>query len=141
MEKGKKHSEETKIKMSRSQKGRKITWDAHNKPHSEESKEKIRITKLGNKNPMFGKKPSNYKGDKFIDSRGYVIITDPRNNKKRIEEHRYVMEVHLNRKLNIQESIHHIDEDKQNNDFNNLWLFNSESDHQKYHWMIRRLSI
>lgn len=45
------HSENSKQKMSKSQKGRK---------HSEETKQKIREAKLGENNPMYGKKGSKH---------------------------------------------------------------------------------
>lgn len=50
---GRKHSEETKQKISKSKKGKKT------KPHSEETKRKISEKQIGNKNHRFGKICSN----------------------------------------------------------------------------------
>jgi hypothetical protein len=44
---------------------------------------------------------------------------------KDILEHRYVMEQQLNRKLYIEETVHHINGDRQDNRIENLELFSS----------------
>jgi hypothetical protein len=49
-----------------------------------------------------------------------------------IEEHRYVMEKSLGRKLTKNEIVHHIDHDKLNNDISNLEL-TSRSEHMRHH--------
>lgn len=49
------------------------------------------------------------------DGSGYLRINQT---KQRL--HRHIMEQHLGRKLNSNEEVHHIDEDKYNNDINNL---------------------
>jgi uncharacterized Zn-finger protein len=49
-----------------------------------------------------------------------------------IEEHRYVMEQHLGRKLLRNEVVHHIDENKKNNELTNLQLL-TNSEHAKKH--------
>lgn len=46
--------------------------------------------------------------------------------------HREVMEAHLGRKLLPEEHVHHIDEDKANNDISNLEIV-SNSQHRKIH--------
>lgn len=48
------------------------------------------------------------------------------------DEHRLVMEKHLNRELKYNEVIHHIDEDKKNNHIENLRLM-TRSEHSKLH--------
>lgn len=68
---GKKFSEEHKRKISESNKGKKMNFTKEHKnkisialkgringPHSEETKRKIAETKIGAKNPMYGKRPS-----------------------------------------------------------------------------------
>jgi len=51
---------------------------------------------------------------------------------RRIDEHRFVMEKHLGRRLNSSEVVHHIDGDASNNDIDNLRLMN-QSEHTKLH--------
>jgi hypothetical protein len=49
-----------------------------------------------------------------------------------IQDHRYVMEKHLGRKLTPDEHVHHLDEVKDNNALTNLIVL-SKSDHHKLH--------
>lgn len=51
---------------------------------------------------------------------------------KRIDEHRYLMETKLGRKLNFNEVVHHKDEIKDNNDLENLEII-SRSEHSYNH--------
>lgn len=71
-----------------------------------------------------------YKNGKTINTQGYVRL----NTKQRINEHRYVMEQHLGRKLTPIEVVHHIDGDKTNNNINNLKLCKNQSEHSKIHY-------
>ena len=50
-----------------------------------------------------------------------------------IHEHRIVAEKKIGRKLMKNEVVHHIDEDKHNNDPENLMIFNSQKEHATYH--------
>lgn len=50
-----------------------------------------------------------------------------------IREHRYYAELKLGRLLKPEEVVHHIDEDKFNNDFDNLVVFKTASDHAAFH--------
>jgi len=69
-------------------------------------------------------------GDGNIDAHGYRII---RINGHRIREHRYVMELHLGRKLLDSEVVHHKDHNKLNNSPSNLELLASQTDHTQLH--------
>ena len=53
-------------------------------------------------------------------------------NGRKIDEHRYVMECHLGRKLSRNEVVHHKDGNKRNNNIDNLELV-SRRDHSKMH--------
>lgn len=53
-------------------------------------------------------------------------------------EHRSVAERELNRKLLNREVVHHVDEDKDNNDPRNLIVFPSQSEHFRWHLELRR---
>lgn len=50
-----------------------------------------------------------------------------------MKEHRYIAELKLNRLLKSEEIVHHIDEDKLNNDPNNLMVFKTNADHAAFH--------
>lgn len=98
---------------------------------------KIRIEKglaKGSNNP-------NWKGGMMIRNDGYIYRYCPNHpfgNKSSnyMMEHRLVMEKHLGRYLKLEESIHHLDYDKSNNNIDNLHLFFSEKEHQAHHQML-----
>ena len=62
----------------------------------------------------------------FCNIKGYIM------------EHRLVMEKHIGRYLTKKEQIHHIDFNRSNNNINNLHLFTNNSEHQKYHYFLRK---
>jgi hypothetical protein len=66
----------------------------------------------------------------------YVYFMDkehPLGDKKgRVWYHRHVMSIHLGRWLTPQELVHHVDEDRQNNDLSNLEV-TTRSEHGKTH--------
>lgn len=73
-------------------------------------------------------KPKKWEGPGFIDSRGYRVLS--RNGHPfvssrdgHIEEHRFVMSVHLNRKLFKGEEVHHKNGIKSDNRIENLELW------------------
>lgn len=47
------------------------------------------------------------------------------------------MEEKIGRYLEPEEVVHHIDENKKNNDPDNLMLFENDAAHQRHHRMIR----
>lgn len=79
-----------------------------------------------------GEKHHLWNGGRYINKQGYVVLNirsnDPyiemcKDKKKgRILEHRYIMAKHLGRLLEVYESVHHIDGNKENNDISNLQL-------------------
>jgi len=52
------------------------------------------------------------------------------------DEHRIIAEKILNRKLNYNEIVHHVDENPQNNSLDNLWVI-SRHNHGKLHEFLR----
>jgi len=56
-----------------------------------------------------------------------------------IDEHRYIMEQYLGRKLTKNEVVHHIDENKMNNNIENLQLL-TRSEHSRLHRLGKTLS-
>lgn len=89
----------------------------------------------GNKNPA-------YNGGRYFDSSGYVVLFMPEHPfcgaKKTVLEHRFIMECKLGRYLTKEEVVHHIDENKANNHIDNLMLFNSNSEHIKFHANLKK---
>jgi hypothetical protein len=79
----------------------------------------------------------NWKGGRRKDSSGYVLILKPdhpfamRNGC--VFEHRLTIERHLGRYLEVREEVHHIDGIIDDNRIENLHLFPSHSEHQKFH--------
>jgi hypothetical protein len=77
-------------------------------------------------------------GSVVIDKDGYRQIYIGKNYPYRnggyahIREHQYLMEIHLGRRLEKGEIVHHIDGDKKNNNLENLYLTTIE-EHNKLH--------
>lgn len=83
----------------------------------------------------FGDQNPNYNGGKYIDDKGYVRILAPEhpaNIKGYIYEHRALMEAYLGRYLKPWESVHHINEIKNDNRLENLFLC-SQKEHSAIH--------
>jgi hypothetical protein len=74
--------------------------------------------------------------DRYIDKQGYVHI---KVGTAHVYEHIHVMEQILGRKLVKGETVHHNDENRQNNSRENLKLHDSNSSHAKYHALKRSL--
>lgn len=56
-------------------------------------------------------------------------------NGRKVDEHRYIIEQHIGRKLKRNEVVHHIDGNKLNNDLSNLQLMTLE-EHSRLHWEL-----
>ena len=73
----------------------------------------------------------NWKGGRYIDTRGYVHTRIGPG--KYVREHRLVMESHIGRTLAKGECVHHRNGDKADNRIENLEL-TTTSLHTKHHW-------
>ena len=62
---------------------------------------------------------------KIKSDQGYIILCDHNFHQKRAE-HRYVMDIKEGRRLERHELVHHIDENKENNDASNLMVVSSK---------------
>jgi hypothetical protein len=86
-----------------------------------------------------GAQNPNWHGGRRIDSQGYIKINVGEDhpmatkNTRYVAEHRLVMAEILGRMLNSDEIVHHIDENKQNNDPSNLEL-RTRADHMRIHY-------
>ena len=82
-----------------------------------------------------------WKGGKIIGSGGYTYIRNPDHPRAKktgyVREHILIAENALQRPLQKDEVIHHINEVKSDNRIENLYLFSSHSDHMKYHMNYR----
>lgn len=91
-----------------------------------------------------GENSKSWKGGRYIDAHGYVMIYvgGPSNIKTKWDaykkEHVVVMEKHLQRKINRNENIHHIDGDKQNNKIENLQITTSK-EHRDAHVSLQNI--
>ncbi len=105
----------------------------HQHPKSAETIERIRTGGRGNKNHFQG-------GLRPHD--GYVLAYSPahpyRDKNNCVRQHRLVMEYHLGRYLLPSEVVHHKNEIKNDNRFENLELFASNGEHCKLHGRRRK---
>ena len=93
--------------------------------------------KKGKKFPQFsGKKHPLWKGGKFKDRYGYILIYKPKHpfaqDGRYIPEHRLVIEKQIGRYLLSKEEGHHLSNIKDDNRPKNLMAFVSKSAHRRY---------
>lgn len=86
-----------------------------------------RFTKSGN---------PNWKNGRILDKSGYILLLakeHPNSNTKGyVREHRWVVEQSIGRYLNLEEIVHHINHNKQDNRIENLMVV-TKSEHGKLH--------
>lgn len=73
---------------------------------------------------------------RYVDEDGYVLIYKSSHpycdSKGYVREHRLVMEDHIGRYLTVEEVVHHINKNKEDNRIENLMLFVNHSEHVIY---------
>lgn len=97
-----------------------------------------KLTSKGKKRPsVTGENHPKWKGGRYKTLQGYIYILKPEhpfhNNHKRVFEHRLVMEKHLGRYLTRKETVHHVNEIKDDNRIENLMLFANRGYHKAFH--------
>ena len=127
--KGKKHTKKWKVRMSK--------W---HKEHLSKSvfKKGHKSWNTGMRMPqMSGEKHPMWKGGRLKRQSGYIEILNKNhpfaNSTGYVREHRLVMEKHLKRYLTSQEVVHHINGKRDDNRIENLMLFSTDKEHQKFH--------
>ncbi len=107
----------------------------YGRKHSDKSKIKMSKTRL-NMDVSLQNNPS-WKGGRRLNDSGYIMIylpNHPRANKhsKYVREHRVIVEGYLGRLLKESEDVHHRDGIKTNNHISNLMVFRTKSSHIHY---------
>ena len=110
-------------------------WKGKKMPES--AKQKMRE----NHADFRGEKNGRWKGGRRVDKDGYVLLHLPdhpyRDYHGYVREHRIAMEKHIGRHLLPDEVVHHIDQDKLNNDISNLQIMTPQAHmslHSKERW-------
>ncbi len=150
---GSKRSPEVCAKISKATKGKGNPF--YGKKHTPENARKNRLARLGTKHTKEtkakmrasarrGERNHKWKGGRCVDKYIHILKPDhPFCNKRGyICEHRLVVEYFLRRYLKPTERIHHIDENRHNNNPTNLYLFKTNSEHMLYHrWKHKNPSL
>ena len=131
---GMKHTLEAKRKMSLDRK------DKHVSPKTEIKKGQHLSIKTEFKKGAIqpkAEKSFNWKGGRNKDAKGYLLIYSPNHPFIRksgyVTEHRLVVEKFLGRYLKPEEVVHHINEIKEDNRIENLFLFSNDKLHRRFH--------
>jgi hypothetical protein len=132
--------------------GKRINWKSIRCPKcSAINNHKINPNRMKGKNNKwfgihrFGKDNPNWKGGKYIQSSGYVLVYSPKhpnaNKTLCVQEHRLVMEKYLGRYLTKKEIVHHKNNIRTDNRLSNLKLFPTQKAHLAYHKMLKERFI
>lgn len=91
-----------------------------------------------------GVNSKNWRGGRYINSSGYVMVLNKHGSVGRSSgwenyrpEHIVVIEKHIGRKLEKDECVHHIDGDRQNNNIDNLVVIDSNKHHRVTHMSLQ----
>jgi len=129
--KGHKQPEEFKKKMRERRGEKNPRWGKH---HTKETKIKMSEAQKGEKG-------NNWKGGKTI-QHGYILILKPDHPYSTVDgyvrQSRLIAEKVLGRYLKPQEKTHHRNGIKDDNSWENLFVFETNADHIRYEWSLRR---
>lgn len=81
---------------------------------------------------------------KLIAKNSYILIycpSDPFSKHGYVLEHRLVVEAKIGRLLTKEESIHHLDHNRSNNDIDNLMLFPTQSAHKSFENKVKQFGM
>ena len=120
--KGKRHTVEARAKQ------RQAAILRERRPHYPETKEKMRVIRLGEKSHW-------WKGGFTHDGEGRI---DENRSGVRKRRARYTVEDSLGRSLLSREVVHHINENKGDDRVENLYLFRNQASHNRWHKYLRR---
>ena len=161
MTKGWKHTEEWKQAQSQRLKNQystgerksyfqdKTPWNKGRTYNLEEKKKISEATKKVMNTPQMKEKISgenncNWQGGR-IEREGYIWVKIPKhplaNKNGYYQEHRLIVEEKIGRLLESTEVVHHLDENKTNNDIDNLMIFKSHGKHASFHNKIKQFGI
>ena len=97
---------------------------------SKKTRKRMSQSRMGHKN-------YNWKDGKFKNFSGYILVLSPahpfHNHSNYVYEHRLVTEAQIGRYLTPEETVHHLNEIKDDNRPRNLMVFSSNSAHQRFH--------
>lgn len=89
-----------------------------------------------------GEKHWAWNGGRIKSVQGYINVLAPEhpncNHAGYVVEHRLVMEEKIGRLLKKHEAVHHINEIKNDNRPENLFLFHSNKDHKHFHFQVKK---
>jgi len=131
IKKGERRSPKTEIKKSKPlpehiYKGQLRSWDKRSKTKNRKGKKSSNLPRV----------PHNYKGY-FYNDAGYKLIHKPEHpNADKdgcVREHRLIVEKEIGRYLHRYEIVHHVNEIRDDNRPENLWVFKDFRSHLRHH--------
>lgn len=92
-----------------------------------------------------GRAHPSWRGGRNVDKEGYILIHNPDHprafGRGYVFEHRLVMEQRMGRYLRPEEVVHHIDGNHQNNNPENLHVFQTNTAHLRWHRRLAEIAL